>query len=313
MAFGQNSGVVAGGIGSGFASGAENFSRNYQEVVRQEYEKKRDNRNALQTALGIKVQAFRDMRPPEPPSSMDPKLWEQWAKDSDTWFTARVQTANDIDALMKAYVGDQKNPDGTPIETTSFSKIALGTDPTQMAAVLGERTKKSSQLSELTKQLDTKQQQLVQVVQVGGTEKNPEYDRLKGEIDALQDQIKGLYKDVTGVEYTGRPVDYAALNKAAQERALSDTTRKVLTALAPEDATIQAILAAASDKPIDFNTKLTDLGVNDNRTIGEVFRSVRGAAALDQAVAEGDVDKAVAIYAGLKLSNSPELEKSKAA
>ena len=71
---------------------------------------------------------------------MDPELWAQYTKDMQAFQSTRFSLAGDIDALFGAAYKEVKNPDGTPMQADSFSKVALGTDRTGFATKLGEST-----------------------------------------------------------------------------------------------------------------------------------------------------------------------------
>lgn len=323
MAFGENSGLVGGGIGQGFAAGAQQGVQNYQQGVQMRkqdedtaYRKTQDalnrqdrldadKRNAAQNALNLKVQQFRELTPPPPPTSMNPDEWDQWNKDTQAWQNTRFSLAGDIDALMNVTVGEQKGPDGTPITMKSFSEVALGTSRADASAKLGQSTQNSLKLGELTKTLGSKITQLQAVAQAGGTTNNPEYDRLKGEVDGLEKEVSGLYTQVTGLKYTGQSVDYGAINNTAAVKGLSDVTTKSLAQFA-ENPIIGTILAASVGKNITFNTKLSDLGLQVPGTVGDAFKAARGEFTLGQALETGNTKQALAIY----FSMTPE-ERSK--
>lgn len=332
MAFGENSGLVSQGIGQGVAQGVQLGTQNYQQGVAQAAQERqqqeqvrqfevnrleqtrqydqsradqqaRDKTSAAQNALNLKVQQFNNLQAPTPPQSMNPEEWDQWNKDYLAWVTSRQQLGADIDALMGVTVGDMKNPDGTPMVMKTFSEVATGTSRADAARLLGEKSAALGQVGELTKSLATLQGQIRDAVAAGGTENNPEYDRLVKQAGEVEGKLAGLYKQATGMDYAGTSLDYGALNKAGSAKANSDLTVKALSQFA-ENPAVAAVLDAVtkSGAQVGFNTKLSDLGLPGEGTLSDVLKLARGDTTLDSAIASGDMKKAIAILSGM----SPE-------
>lgn len=238
------------------------------------------------------------MQAPTPPDTMDPELWAQYTKDMQAYQATRFSLAGDIDSLFGAAYKDVKNPDGTPMQADSFSKIALGTDRTGFAAKLGESTQNGKKLDELVKQRGEAEKNYVAAVQAGGASNNPEADRWKKQLDALDAQISPTYKAFTGLDWRGSSTDYVALEKTANARGASDATMKALGAFEAESPEVAALLAYAREKniPLSFNMDLSKLGVQgDSRTLGQFLKDLRGSLNLEE-LYRTDPAKALAYY-----------------
>lgn len=319
MSFGENSGIASGGIGQGFAQGAQAINQSveqkktrdlneqhyhdqmaqYQDgVVRQ---KDTEDRSAAQNALGIYVNQFNGMAKPVAPAGGTPEEWDQYTKDITAYDTQRMAIGQKVDALMGVTVGVQKNPDGTPITTQGFHELATGMTSQASAALLADRSKAGSQLTDLNAQLKTIEGQITQAVQAGGgTDNNPEYDRLKGLADGLVKQITPLYEKISGQKFTGTVLDYGKLTATARVQSGTQIVLSSLKALATSDPTIGAAFDAAtkSGQALSYGTKMSELGVQgDDRTLGQVIKSSTLAANVDSLVSSNPEQAAAVVMA----------------